>query len=135
MDEQQAGGVQPTPPQAPQAPENTSGTLGPVPEEIKGWNWGAFWLNWIWAIGNQVWVGLLALVIGIIMAIILGVKGNEWAWQNRRFESVEQFKQVQRTWSYWGWGYAVFCILITVVIVVLSAILGTIGAMSGIPTD
>ncbi|HET6457092.1 MAG TPA: hypothetical protein VFI02_22055, partial [Armatimonadota bacterium] len=31
------------------------------------------------------------------------VKGSEWAWQNRRWESVEQFKKVQRTWVIWAW--------------------------------
>jgi hypothetical protein len=87
-------------------PDNTSGqgSNSVVPPEIKGWNWGAFLLNWIWSIGNQTWIGLLALLpyVGFIMAIILGVKGSEWAWQNRRWESVEQFKQVQRTWAIVG---------------------------------
>lgn len=103
---------------------NTSGQ-GPsalVPEEIKGWNWGAFWLNWIWAIGNQVWIGLLALVLGIIMAIILGIKGNEWAWQSRRFESVEQFKQVQAAWSKWGWIYFAVSVVVAIAILVLALV-------------
>jgi len=61
-------------------------------------------MNWIWAIGMQTWIGLLALVpyAGFIMAIVLGVKGNEWAWQNRKWESVEQFNNVQRVWTIWG---------------------------------
>lgn len=134
-DQQQPGGVQPTPPQAPQAPENTSGTMGSVPEEIKGWNWGAFWLNWIWGIGNQVWIGLLALVIGLIMSIILGIKGNEWAWQNRRFESIEQFKQVQRIWSYWGWAILALWVLILIGMMGLGVIGAIMGGVSGIPTD
>lgn len=103
---------------------NTSGQ-GPsavVPEEIKGWNWGAFLLNWIWSIGNQVWIGLLALIpcVNIIMAIILGVKGSEWAWQNRQFESVEQFKAVQRAWAIWG----LVILLVSVVIYIVSAVVG-----------
>ena len=64
---------------------NTSGLgkLYPTPPEISGWSWGAFFLNWIWAIGNRTWIGLLALVpyVGFIMCIALGVKGREWAWQ------------------------------------------------------
>ncbi len=83
--------------------ENTSGTGGPVPEEIKGWNWGAFWLNWIWGIGNSVWIAFVVLVLGLIWQIYLGVKGNELAWQNRKFESVQQFKDTQAAWSKWGW--------------------------------
>ena len=26
------------------------------PEGIKGWSWGAFFLNWIWAIGNKSYI-------------------------------------------------------------------------------
>ena len=79
-------------------------TPAELPDELKGWNWGAFFLNWIWAIGNSVWIGLLALVgpVSLIMAIILGIKGNEWAWKNRKFSSIEQFKAVQKAWAIWG---------------------------------
>lgn len=86
---------------------------GPFPEELNKWNWGAFFLNWIWAIGNKTWIGLLAISpISVIMYIILGIKGNEWAWQNRKFESVEQFKKVQKAWSIWG--LIIFLVLIII---------------------
>lgn len=57
--------------------ENNSG-LGKVetmPDGIKGWSWGALFLNWIWAIGNKTWLGLLALLpyVGIVVAIVLGI--------------------------------------------------------------
>lgn len=98
---------------------NTSGqgSTAVVPDEIKGWCWGGFLLNWIWSIGNQTYIGLLALVpyAGFIMAIVLGVKGNEWAWQNRKWESVEQFKATQKVWTTWG-----------VVILILSFVIGII---------
>ena len=44
--------------------ENTSGQgrSSAVPPGIKGWNWGAFFLSFIWAIGNKTWLGLLTLV-------------------------------------------------------------------------
>ncbi len=91
------------PPPTPSTFANNSGTGGPVPEEIKGWNWGAFWLNWIWGIAHNVWLSLLVFCLGWIWAIVLGIKGNEWAWQHRRFDSIEQFKQTQAVWSKWGW--------------------------------
>lgn len=61
-------------------------------------------LNWIWAIGNRTWIGLLAIIpyVGVIVAIILGFKGREWAWKNKKWESVEHFNAVQRKWSMWG---------------------------------
>jgi len=75
-----------------------------VPESVKGWSWGAFLLNWIWAIGNRTWIGLLVFIpyIGFIMAIVLGFKGREWAWKNNHWDNVEHFNEVQRRWSFWG---------------------------------
>lgn len=85
---------------------NTSGQgeQSVVPPEIQKWNWGAFFLSWIWGIGNQVWIALLSLIpfVNIIMIFVLGAKGNEWAWQAKRWESVEHFLEVQRKWSKWG---------------------------------
>jgi hypothetical protein len=86
--------------------ENTSG-MGEdavIPDGIKGWSWGAFFLSWIWAGFNKTYIGLLAFVpyVGIIMAVILGIKGREWAWRNKRWDSVEHFNRVQRRWSIAG---------------------------------
>lgn len=87
-------------------PQNNSGMgkLYSMPDGVAGWSWGAFLLNWIWAIGNRSWFGLLAIVpfFGFVVALVLGVKGREWAWQNKRWDSVEHFNAVQRRWSIWG---------------------------------
>lgn len=95
--------------------ENTSGQgkLATIPEEIRGWNWGAFLLNLIWGIGNNVWLALITLIpyVGLIMPIVLGVKGSEWAWRNKRWDSIEHFKRTQRTWAKWGIGYIIFAFL------------------------
>lgn len=86
----------------------------PIPDGIKGWSWGAFFLNWIWAIGNRTWIGLLAIIpyVGFIMAIVLGFKGREWAWKNKQWESIEQFNAVQKKWSFWG---VVLCVTVMVI--------------------
>src|SRR5262245_46885840 len=75
-----------------------------IPAEIDRWNWGAFFLNWIWGIGNNTYVALLALIpfFGFIMLFVLGAKGSAWAWRNGRWDSVEHFKRVQRRWAIWG---------------------------------
>jgi len=87
-------------------PENSSGQGkgGHVPSDLYGWNWGAFLLNFIWAIGNKTWIGLISLVpvIGLAMPVVLGLKGNEWAWQNNRWENVDYFRAVQKKWAVWG---------------------------------
>jgi hypothetical protein len=90
-------------------PINNSGcginnTKEQVPDEILGWNWGAFLMPWFWLWTNQVWVGLLCFFpsIGWVMTIILGVNGNEWAWKSRRWRSVQHFKEHQRGWAIAG---------------------------------
>ena len=76
----------------------------PVPEEIKGWNWGAFLLAPFWPFSNRVGIGILAWVpfVGFWMAIALGVKGNEWAWKSRKWQSIDQFKTHQKRWAIAG---------------------------------
>jgi hypothetical protein len=72
-----------------------------LPPELKGWNWGAFFLNWIWGIGNGTYIALLMFVpfVNFVMPFILGAKGNEWAWRNKQWNDVNHFKAVQKKWS------------------------------------
>lgn len=107
---------------------NTSG-LGAqsvLPDELKGFNWGACLMTWIWSIGHQFWLGLLAIPLSIVLGMIpiigfflqfglmavFGVKGNEWAWQHRRWESTEQFRTVQNIWMKWGIGLLILSIVL-----------------------
>lgn len=94
---------------APQAPDG-------IPDGVKGWSWGAFLLNWIWAIGNRSWIGLLSLVpyLGWIMVFWLGFKGREMAWKNRQWDSLEHFNRVQRKWSQWGIGITIAAIVLAI---------------------
>ncbi len=76
----------------------------PVPPEVDRWNWGAFLLSWIWGLGNNTFIALLALVpfVNFVMIFVLGAKGSAWAWRNKSWESVEHFKRVQRKWAIAG---------------------------------
>jgi hypothetical protein len=76
----------------------------PLPESARGLCWGAFLLSWIWAIFNRTWLGLLCLIpgVGFVMQFVLLFKGREWAWKNKKWESVERFNRVQRHWSIAG---------------------------------
>jgi hypothetical protein len=86
--------------------ENTSGQgiAAVVPPEIDRWNWGAMLLNWIWGIGNNTFIALLMFVplVNFVMPFVLGAKGSAWAWRNKRWESVEHFRRVQRIWAIAG---------------------------------
>jgi hypothetical protein len=76
----------------------------PIPREIDRWNWGAFLLSWIWGIGNNTFIALLALVpfVNLVMIFVLGAKGSAWAWRNKQWDSVEHFRRVQRRWAIAG---------------------------------
>ncbi len=95
-----------------------------VPPGVAGWNWGAFFLTWIWGICNGTLLSLLSLIPGIhfIMMFVLGFKGNEWAWKNKEWESVEQFHHVQRKWAAWAIG--IWLCIVALCIIIPVGILG-----------
>jgi predicted membrane chloride channel (bestrophin family) len=90
-----------------------------LPDELKGWNWGAFLLGPIWGLFNKVWIALILAVVwilpllpewlaapivlgGVGLIIYLGFKGNELAWRGRRWEGIDHFRRVQQSWATWG---------------------------------
>lgn len=87
----------------------------PIPPKLERWNWGAFFLNWIWGLGNSSYIGLLMFVPGLnlVMPFVLGAKGSKWAWKNRLWEDEEHFIRTQRNWARAGLG--VFTLLIAFV--------------------
>ncbi|KKW42910.1 MAG: hypothetical protein UY92_C0002G0027 [Candidatus Magasanikbacteria bacterium GW2011_GWA2_56_11] len=78
--------------------------LSEIPPEIKKWSWGAAGLGWIWGAYHSVWISLLGLIPfwGYIWWIVMGRKGNEWAWQKNKWVSVDDFLTKQRKWNQWG---------------------------------
>lgn len=106
---------------------NTSGS-GPnavVPPEIDRWNWGAFLLTWIWGIGNSTFIALLMFVpfVNLVMWFVLGARGSAWAWQNRYWDGVDDFKRTQRKWAMWGAVASAFAVVFAagIIVTVMSA--------------
>lgn len=87
-----------------------------TPQEIKGWNWGAFMYNITWGIGNKTYLPLLCLipVFNLVWVFVCGFKGNEWAWQKGDYKDTESFLKVQKTWN--RAGLFSFILLIALVI-------------------
>ena len=87
-----------------------------LPSELKGLNWGAFFLGWIWGIAHKTWISFLSFIpyVGFIMNFVLLFKGNEWAWQNRKFSSPEEFKEVQRKWTLLGIAFFILIIVFAI---------------------
>ncbi len=100
-----------------------------IPHGIKKWSWGAFALTWIWGLANKTYITLIILIPGVsfatlfvlaimgisspfrgyaffplflaivVMAFIIGIKGSKWAWQSKRWDSINHFEAVQKKWS------------------------------------
>lgn len=118
---------------------NTSGNgqAAVLPEELKGYNWGALLLSWIWGIGNKTYITLLSFLVAFIpfigclaalgMNIWFGFKGNEWAWQNKHFESVEHFKSNQKKWTIAG----IIVTIVSIIVWIFIAMIIGAAAVSG----
>jgi len=95
--------------------ENNSGQGkdSPVLDIVaKRFNWGAFGFSWIWGLCNRTYITLIVFPLALIcwipiigsliflgVCILFGIKGNKWAWQNKRWQSVEHFHRVQKNWA------------------------------------
>lgn len=103
---------------------NTSGQRknAIIPKEIKKWNWGAS-LLWIWGFAHGLsGLTLIAYITtkiipfaGIVWIIIFGIKGNEWAWRNNKYESTDQFLRKQAVWRNWGIGLISFAVIMLLI--------------------
>jgi hypothetical protein len=103
------------------------GDINQTKQQPGGWNWGAFFLTWIWGIPNKVMIsliglalplyfilaiispmlasliGLLLIIGNVVIAFILGAKGTKWAWSAQKEKiSSEQFLKKQRKWAIAG---------------------------------
>ena len=99
------------------------GKLATLPPQLLGWNWGACFLPWIWGIGNNTWIAFLAWIpfVNVVMIIVLGAKGNEWAWQNKHWQSIEHFKRVQKLWAIWVFVLFLIGVLLAVIVIIAAA--------------
>jgi len=90
----------------PQKPESPPPKDEKLEEELGKWNWGAFFLTFVWGISNRVWWSLLILTpipfIQLVLPFILGAKGNRAAWNTCKYSSFDQFKNVQKKWAWAG---------------------------------
>ncbi len=99
--------------------QNINDSITEFPEELKKFNWGAFWGSWIWGICNNVKITLWYIPVFILVFIItggniladsivcmlttiyIGIKGNELAWKNKKWDNIAHFNRVQKNWAIW----------------------------------
>ena len=66
----------------------------------KEFNWGAFLGTWIWGLFNKSYKTLWMFIVGLTpwsthFALYCGLKGNEWAFNNKKCDDVEKFNKSQ----------------------------------------
>ncbi len=88
-----------------------------IPDEIKGWNWGGFFIGLIWGPRFGIWRSLILLIplVNLVYIFALGLSGNELAWQNNKWRSVKEFKKVMKSWNITGVSIWVLLILLKIV--------------------
>ena len=101
--------------------DNNAAAAIAVPAAAKKWNWGAFFMTWIWGLGNKTYIALLGLipVVNLVMAFVLGAKANQWAWKNKKWESVDQFTRIQGLWTAFGVGLFAGCAVTMILVIVV----------------
>ncbi len=99
-----------------------------IPDELNKWNWGAFFLNWIWGIGNSTYIALLMFVpfVNLAMPFVLGAKGSRWAWENHYWRDASHFKTTQRNWAIAGG-----VVFVALILLILGLFYGLIALIKG----
>ncbi len=71
-----------------------------LPDEARGFSWGAFLCGPLWGFPYRVWVSILSWLpgIGALVWLWMGFNGREMAWRAREWPSVEAFLQAERRW-------------------------------------
>ncbi|MBQ8886255.1 MAG: hypothetical protein IJY61_00960 [Candidatus Gastranaerophilales bacterium] len=71
-------------------------------------NWGAFFLSWVWGLNYGKNITLLMIPaffippVALLLSIWFGVKGNTWAWQHTRYKGIQEFHKIQKRWAKLG---------------------------------
>lgn len=96
-----------------------------VPEDVKGWNWGAFWFGPIWCLGNKLYnqafiFTFTSFLLPFVFNVIIAAKGNEWAWKNAHWQSVNHFNDKQQKWTNASWLLLPLIIVASVAIAIFS---------------
>jgi len=61
---------------------------------------------------------ILYLASYLAFCIYCGINGNKWAWQNRHWNSINEFHRIQKLWAIWGTALIVISWLINILMFV-----------------
>lgn len=105
-------------------PRSGKGPQSEVPNEIKGWNFGAFMFTPYWGMYYKLPASLLAFIpyVNIVVAFVYAIKGNEMAWKNQSWLSVHEFNHFKNKWNIVGLILFLFSIGVPLIFLILSTI-------------
>jgi hypothetical protein len=97
-------------------------------DELDKWNWGAFLLSWIWALGHGLWLqGILGLLVsfipfgGLVVSIFFALKGNRWAWEKGTYSTKEELREKERKWAAAGVIFIGLIVALAIIVVAAGA--------------
>jgi len=98
-------------------------------DAVMKFNWGAFVGTWFWGIFNKSWITFLMLPLALTTAgfpfmLICGLKGNEWAYKNKKYDDVEKFHKSQSNQS------ILWIILTPIIFIMTSLIISASGVIA-----
>lgn len=125
-----SAGMQPVP-----VKHETIITTDPVQQDMPAtdkWSWGAAQFSWIWGVCNGCWwialiqvaivvlsfipfVNILTSIVQLAVFIACGIKGRQWAWENKSWNSVSDFNHTQSEWDKWGFIFFIASIVISII--------------------
>lgn len=88
-----------------------------LPKELQKFNYAAFFFTFVWSCAHKCYWPLIVLIpfLGIlilpIIAIYLGFKGNQIAWENFNGTNIEEFKKQESKWNIYVWIFGVIIVL------------------------
>ena len=99
-----------------------------LPDQVRGFNLGAFLLTPIWCIVHGLWYVTVGMVVvqafvpygwiaSMLASVVFGIIGNQITLQRKHYRNLAEFKQVQRIWAIAG--VAAVAILSVVVVLVV----------------
>lgn len=94
------------------------------PKCLQSFNWGAFFITFLWGIFNRVWWVLLCIIpiVNIIVMFYMGFKGNQLSWEHYKDEMLpEDFDSKQHGWNIAGWIILGLNLIYVVVIAIAGA--------------
>jgi len=117
-----------------QQPQSSEQRNNPVaeretPNNLNSFNWGAFWLGWIWGCGNGIYWPLVTLIpyigwgAGLVISFVLGFNGNKMAWEKYQ-GSADEFEAKQAAWTKGAWIYIICLFSISFIIGILIGLAG-----------